>query len=713
MSNDTPLSMPPLSPDDPRLTAYALGELEGADLAAVEAAVAVDPQLARVVAEIRAAAEKLTAALAAEPAPASAIEKNADNVVAFTAKAEAADGSNPVAGGADPGRKSIASEPASPRPATESSRKRRRFLEEPRRFPYFLVSGLAAAAFAAAYLFTPVGRVSESSRQVYEVDLGRLEELPSPVSADSSEEAIEQTLAFAPPASAFRASPPRPSFLTPQPGQSPAFNTESYAFLRDHDFVAVRDQPLSTFSIDADTASYTNVRRFLDSGARPPADAVRIEELLNFFRYDYPAPAAGDTAPFAASLEVAAAPWEPQHRLARIGLKGREVAAADRPAANLVFLVDVSGSMQPENKLPLVRESLRMLVDELQPRDRVALAVYAGASGLVLPSTPVARRDEIIAAIDQLGASGSTNGAMGIHLAYDIAKANFVPGGVNRVVLATDGDFNVGVTSQGELVRLIEEKARSGVFLSVLGFGMGNLKDSTLEQLADKGNGAYAYIDSQREARRVFVEQATGTLLTIAKDVKIQVEFNPAEVQAYRLIGYENRVLAKEDFNNDKVDAGEIGAGHTVTALYELIPAGAPWQAPVPVDPLRYQMPSLANRESGSENRKSAELLTIKLRYKQPAGETSSLLEFPLTDGKAAFEQASTDFRFAASVAAFGMILRESPHRGPVTMEDVVAWADHSRGADPHGYRSELVALAKKALPLYAAVARPATTPAR
>ncbi|MES1168198.1 MAG: YfbK domain-containing protein, partial [Oleiharenicola lentus] len=396
------------------------------------------------------------------------------------------------------------------------------------------------------------------------------------------------------------------------------------------------------------------------------------------FPYRY-APPTGNV-PFAASLEVASAPWAPEHRLVRIGLIGRQVSDAQRPAANLVFLLDVSGSMNQPNKLPLVKQSLRLLVNKLRADDRVAIAVYAGASGLALPSTSASRKAEILDAIDRLDAGGSTNGAMGIHLAYDIAKANFVAGGVNRVILATDGDFNVGVTSEGELTRLIEEKAKSGVFLTVLGFGMGNIKDSTLEQLADKGNGNYAYIDTLAEAKKTLVEQAGGTLVTIAKDVKIQVEFNPAQVQAYRLIGYENRLLAKEDFNNDKVDAGEIGAGHTVTALYEVVPAGvaAPTDNPN-VDALKYQtvgnrVPREATFPSKVQDPKSSEMLTVKIRYKEPTGDVSSKLEFPLRDNGARFENASQDFKFAAAVAGFGMILRESPYRGTATLADVSAW---------------------------------------
>jgi Ca-activated chloride channel family protein len=347
--------------------------------------------------------------------------------------------------------------------------------------------------------------------------------------------------------------------------------------------------------------------------------------------------------------------------------------------------------MNEPNKLPLVKQSLRLLVNRLRPDDRVAIAVYAGASGLALPSTSAARKAEILDAIDRLEAAGSTNGAMGIQLAYDLAKANFLPGGVNRVILATDGDFNVGVTSEGGLVRLVQEKAKGGVFLTVLGFGMGNIKDSTLEQLADKGNGNYAYIDSLAEARKALVEQAGGTLMTIAKDVKIQVEFNPAVVAAYRLIGYENRLMAKEDFNNDQVDAGDIGAGHTVTALYEVVPAGAEMPATGTVDALKYQLPG--NQKSKIENQKSGEMLTVKIRYKDPAGDVSSKLEFPLRDGGAAFASASPDFKFAAAVAAFGMVLRDSPHKGTSTLADVTAWAREGLEDDAGGYRAEFITL--------------------
>ncbi len=477
----------------------------------------------------------------------------------------------------------------------------------------------------------------------------------------------------------------------------PDWNTESYQRIEDNPFLTATQNPLSTFSIDVDTASYANVRRFLNAGRLPPPDAVRIEELLNYFTYDYPPPAGGDeAAPFSANMEVAECPWSPTHRLVRIGLKGRTIASDRRPKSNLVFLIDVSGSMDEPNKLPLVKRAMQMLTSQLGESDRVAMVVYAGSSGLVLPSTTADHTQAIMNAIENLSAGGSTNGGEGINLAYDIAQQYFVKGGVNRVILCTDGDFNVGVTSPGDLTRLIEEKAKSGVFLSVFGFGMGNLKDSTLESLADKGNGNYGYIDTLNEARKVFVEQLSGTLVTIAKDVKIQVEFNPAKVAAYRLIGYENRLLRAEDFNNDQKDAGEIGAGHTVTALYELVPVGQPIASGV--DPLKYQQPPATAVAATGSN----ESLTLKLRYKQPDGETSKLLEFPSTDSGKAFAQASPDFQFAAAVAGFGMQLRNSPHKGSWTLNAVREVAQQNRAADPFGYRAEFTELVGKARGLVA-----------
>jgi Ca-activated chloride channel family protein len=511
-----------------------------------------------------------------------------------------------------------------------------------------------------------------------------------------------------------------------------ASGAEAYAAIHDNPFATPLQEPLSTFSIDVDTAAYSNMRRFLTQGSWPPADSVRIEELVNYFSYDYAPPAEAQIEnqkskiedPFAVHLEVAGCPWNADHRLVRVGLKGKEIALDKRPVSNLVFLIDVSGSMQPENKLPLVKAGIRRLVDQLGENDRVGIVVYAGASGLALDSTNATQKDVILSSIENLQAGGSTNGGEGIQLAYALARKNFITRGTNRVILCTDGDFNVGITNQDDLTRLIEEESKSGVFLSVLGFGMGNLKDATLEKLADKGNGNYAYIDTLREANKVFVEQMTGTLITIAKDVKIQIEFNPSQVGAYRLIGYENRLLAAQDFHDDTKDAGEIGAGHTVTALYEIVPPNK-----LPAQPkeageetLKYQ-PNVksaaqaegrgarARGERSNKNDKSpagsstlnpqpstnSELLTIKLRYKQPDAEKSSLIEQPLTDSGHSFAQASTDFRFAASVASFGMILRHSPHRGNATLDAVIELAQSSLGADKSGYRSEFVSLVRSA----------------
>ncbi|HVX15685.1 MAG TPA: von Willebrand factor type A domain-containing protein [Pirellulales bacterium] len=465
-------------------------------------------------------------------------------------------------------------------------------------------------------------------------------------------------------------------------------NTESYARLDENSFLDVRRDPLSTFSIDVDTASYANVRRFLNGGSLPPRDAVRIEEMLNYFSYHYAPPA--DQTPFAVHAEVAGCPWEPKHRLLRIALKGREIDLANRPASNLVFLIDVSGSMDDPAKLPLLQSALRLLIDKLAENDRVAMVVYAGSSGLVLPSTSGLYKETILRALDQLHAGGSTNGGSGIQLAYQVAREKFIQGGTNRVLLCTDGDFNVGVTDQGSLTRLIEEEAKSGVFLSVLGFGTGNLKDSTMEQLADRGNGNYAYIDTHNEARKVLVEQLGGTLVTIAKDVKLQLEFNPRQVAGYRLIGYENRLLRAEDFNDDKKDAGEIGAGHTVTALYELVPAGG--EAPAGnVDGLKYQRPLEPAGGFGDES------LTLKLRYKEPEGASSKLIETVVKDAGSNYAQASEDFRFSAAVAGFGLLLRDSQYKGDLTFGAVLELAQASRGTDENGYRAELIELVKKA----------------
>jgi Ca-activated chloride channel family protein len=478
------------------------------------------------------------------------------------------------------------------------------------------------------------------------------------------------------------------------------FNTATYDHVTENPFLPAASNPLSTFSIDVDTASYSNVRRFITSGSLPPKDAVRVEEMINYFSYDYHEPE-GDK-PFSIDLDATACPWDASHRLLRIGLKGRDVANENRPASNLVFLLDVSGSMTPAERLPLVKQAMRLLVEKLTEKDRVAIVIYAGGSGLALPSTTGDRKETILRALEELKAGGSTNGAEGIELAYKVAADNFIKGGVNRVILATDGDFNIGVTNQGDLIRLIEEKAKSKVFLSVLGVGTDNLKDSTMQKLADKGNGNYAYLDTIDEARKVLVQQVNRTLMTIAKDVKIQVEFNPARVASYRLIGYEKRMLRKEDFNNDKVDAGEIGAGHTVTALYEIVPAGSgatdPSASIPPVDPLKYQASNpAAVATTETDSKTSQEMVTVKLRYKKPEGDVSELTERSFVDNGSKFENAAPDLKFAAAVAEFGLILRDSQYKGKGTIGAVIEWAQEGKGRDAAGYRAGFIELVRKA----------------
>ncbi|MDD2598039.1 MAG: VWA domain-containing protein [Kiritimatiellae bacterium] len=482
------------------------------------------------------------------------------------------------------------------------------------------------------------------------------------------------------------------------PGRLPQPKGESYAKIEENEFLTPAEKPLSTFSIDVDTASYSNMRRFIMQNQLPPADAVRVEELINYFEYNYAAPGPG--APFSAAMALHPCPWNPQHHLLRVGLQGRKMDADNRKPSNLVFLLDVSGSMDTPDKLPLLKTGLAMLVNALTESDRVAIVVYAGSSGLVLDSTSAAEKEKIIAAMGRLTASGSTAGGAGIQLAYRVAADNFIKGGVNRVILATDGDFNVGVSSHNELQALIEQQRASGIFLSVLGFGTGNLQDSKMELLANKGNGNYFYIDTEREARKVLVEQLNATLVTIAKDVKIQIEFNPEYVKQYRLIGYENRKMAARDFDDDKKDAGEIGAGHQVTALYEIIPVGAP------------DMHDSVTLKYGKKDEKSAEpqspeMLTLKLRYKEPEGENSQLLTFPLSRDALQRGAGDQSFRWAAAVAAFGQILRGSPHVGNYSFGDVKALAADAKGEDPNGYCSEFINLLERAAKLQGAA--PAT----
>lgn len=484
-------------------------------------------------------------------------------------------------------------------------------------------------------------------------------------------------------------------YARPQP--TPAPNSEEYAPIYENPFLEARANPLSTFSIDVDGASYSNARRFLQEGQLPPADAVRIEEFVNYFDYEYPQPAGSD--PFSISTEVAATPWNAATKLVRIGLQGRRVEAANLPPNNLVFLIDVSGSMGTPEKLPLLKDGFRMLIDQLRPQDRISMVVYAGAAGMVLPPTPGSDKETIRDALDRLDAGGSTAGGAGLMLAYQAAREALIKGGNNRVILATDGDFNVGVSSDADLIRLIEDKRASGVFLSVLGFGTGNIKDAKMEQIADKGNGNYYYIDNINEARKVLVEKLAGTLYAIAKDVKLQVEFNPAAVASYRLVGYENRALAAEDFNDDRKDAGELGAGASVTALYEIVPAAPARPA---VDPLKYQDGQSAPKAprwnwAWGRGRESAELLTVKFRYKQPNGSASKLITRTLKDKDAAWQDASEDFRFASAAAGFGLLLRDSRFRGDLDFGKVAAMARGARGRDPQGRRAEFAALVDQA----------------
>jgi len=469
---------------------------------------------------------------------------------------------------------------------------------------------------------------------------------------------------------------------------APSYETESYAGITENGFKNPLKEALSTFSIDVDAASYSNVRRFINNGTLPPKDAVRIEEMINYFDYNYVQPTGND--PVNIQTELAPAPWNPQHRLVQIGLKAKTIATDNLPASNLVFLIDVSGSMSSANKLPLLISSLKLLTDQLRDKDKVAIVVYAGQSGLVLPSTSGDAKASIKDALNKLSAGGSTAGGAGLQLAYKVAGENFIKGGNNRIILATDGDFNVGISSDNEMERLIEEKRKSGIFLTVLGYGMGNYKDSKMEILANKGNGNYAYIDNINEARKVLVNEFGGTLFTVAKDVKLQIEFNPAKVQAYRLIGYENRMLKDEDFNDDKKDAGEMGSGHTVTALYEIIPVGVKSSFANKVDDLKYQKTTKsATTYTGDE------MLTIKLRYKLPDESTSKSMQKAINDNQSA--TTSVNFRFAAAIAEFGMLLRQSEYKQNSSFAQVITLAEGAMGKDKEGYRSEFLRLAKSA----------------
>ena len=483
---------------------------------------------------------------------------------------------------------------------------------------------------------------------------------------------------------AYKRNGPPPATYMPMNDAGQLHNTEDYSHIQENRFHKVTDAPLSTFSIDVDAASYSNLRRFIQNGQTPPADAVRIEEMVNYFDYDYPQPQGEH--PFAVITEASTCPWNNDNHLLMVGMQGKKIATENLPPSNLVFLIDVSGSMSSMNKLPLLKSSLKMLVNNMREEDRVAITVYAGAAGLVLPPTPGSNRQKIIDALDRLEAGGSTAGAAGIQLAYNTAREYFVEEGNNRVILATDGDFNVGVSSDGELVKMIEKERESGVFLTVLGFGTGNYKDNKMQELADHGNGNHYYIDNINEGRKVLVKEFGGTLFTIAKDVKIQIEFNPANVQGYRLIGYENRMLEKEDFNDDKKDAGELGSGHRVTALYEIIPAGTESEFLGSVDDLKYQKSKVVKNASKSE-----ELLTIKLRYKQPDGNVSQKIERPVSEQILTEKGISDNFRFAAAVAEFGMLLRNSEFKKNASYQHAAQLAKGAMGQDENGYRRELV----------------------
>lgn len=476
------------------------------------------------------------------------------------------------------------------------------------------------------------------------------------------------------------------SNVAPLKKDEPAMNTEQYDLIVENDFRSALKYPLSTFGIDVDNASYSNSRRFLMQGTMPPRDAVRIEEFINYFDYDYPQPEGEH--PFTVNTEISECPWNTSHRLVHIGLQARDIQKENMPPANLVFLIDVSGSMEDPYKLPLLKNAFKLLVKELRAEDRIAIVVYAGASGVALPSTPGSEKMTILAALDELSAGGSTAGAEGIHLAYKIAEANFIEKGNNRVILATDGDFNVGQSSDSELVQIIEKKRDKGIFLSIMGFGSGNYKDAKMEKLADNGNGNYAYIDNISEARKVLVNEITSTLFTIAKDVKLQIEFNPTHVKEYRLIGYENRILNDEDFNDDKKDSGDLGAGHTVTALYEIVPAGSDETMTSSVDELKYQDRNVKTTASADPD-----LMNIKLRYKAPDADVSKLLELTARDHGTKLDKTSDNFRFSAAVAGFAMLLRNSKYKGNTTYESVEELAQSAKGVDVHGYRNEFLSL--------------------
>ncbi len=711
-----------ITKDDPLLTAYALGEVTDEERAAVERFLEENPDARAEIREIRAAANLLARELAAEDAPALTREQRA----AVLEAAAPVPVRNPFRYGRLVLRLSLAAGlicvigavllPALARtrgaarrpqlartaPNTDASKISRE--EEARRQPA-LVDQLAPAGEPQPAFVEQRRRLnvkadftgkSEEFLQVYGneasgVFLMHGEETPAGAQAG---------LGAPQPPAEVRDQLRALGYLSDKDGLDrrlywnrpvPAPGSESYAPITENAFTRVADAPLSTFGVDVDTASYANVRRFLTQGTLPPPDAVRVEELVNYFRYEYPAPQTEH--PFSVNVETHPCPWNPGHLLARIGLRGQDVAVEERAPVNLVFLVDVSGSMQPPEKLPLLVKGLKLLAESLTGRDRLSIVTYAGSAGVRLAPTPGDQKAAIHGVLDSLSAGGSTNGEGGIRIASDLARAAFIPGGANRVLLATDGDFNVGVSDTDALVSMIQQQAKTGVFLTVLGFGTGNLQDSRMEGLADKGNGQYFYIDSFQEARRALLEQAAGALVTIAKDVKIQVEFNPARVGHYRLIGYENRALAARDFNDDRKDAGEIGAGHTVTALYELVPPGVQPEPPQ-VDALKYQsVPEAPKPEAADAARPaSSELMTVKLRYKRPDADTSTRLDVPVA-GDTVDAAPGADHQFAAAVAAWGMLLRRSAHAGTASLDLVLQLAEAGKGADLDGRRAEFISL--------------------
>ncbi len=721
-----------MNQDDPRLAAYALGELSGEEAIEFERILAEDENLRKALQEIREAADTVRVALGDDSAPVLTTEQEEQMVAnaikgdretkkirtpfyrnptylslaaaivmvfsilgaltymnttdIFHSQSEERPSVHVVETKSAPAQNPTISHylvtPAAPPPASSPKRQIADSLQQ-----YAYANGQSGAELNK--IGSRIRKESGQKTELYNFAVGIAEEAES-YDVGVSDASITLADAAGDESTIILKPPMLPPYPHTMPGPYGEFNTDTYDSIGDNPFLLVEHSPLSTFSIDVDSASYSNIRRYLIIGQRPPRDAVRIEELVNYFPYEYALPEK-EAHPLKIDVEAASAPWQEEHRLVRVALKGKEIDWEERPASNVVFLLDVSGSMNSHNKLPLVKQSVELLVWKFGKRDRVAIVTYAGQSKVALPSTTADNTETILHAIRNLTSGGSTHASAGIEDAYEIAEKHFVEGGNNRVILCTDGDFNVGVTNRGALVDLIETEAEKGIFLTILGFGMGNYKDATLEELSNKGNGNYSYIDTLREARKVFVEQVAGTMLTIAKVVKIQVEFNPAKVQAYRLIGYENRRLAAQDFNDDKKDAGEIGAGHTVTAFYEVVPAGMEWEGPG-VDPLKYQKPAGKAEATGSD-----ELLTVKLRYKLHEADISTFLEKPFVDTGRAFEKASVDFRFAAGVAAFGMILRDSPYKGTSGLAMVRDIAENSQGNNRGGYRSEFLHLIDQA----------------